>query len=240
MHTLEDLLAHSNWCEIGLRKLGHEEVFCHVGDNVLVDAPNGERVPPLITGTFGSADFMHSMLGEATDKLSQSSVTEINHKLDDAKKGDNANIEVIKGLISKISGGGGDDKMQKGEEMKAKSEAYDFDPDNIAPPEVQQQFKELLIWRDDLMRDFAETIEKIPGLDELLEQLSNALNACECPSLHTYGLVLTLRTDVYTVLAPYITVSLRDRQSHTSAHWSLVAHHGASHQRSRRGQQGRH
>ena len=33
MHTLEDLLAHSNWCEIALRKLGHEEVFCHVGDN---------------------------------------------------------------------------------------------------------------------------------------------------------------------------------------------------------------
>jgi hypothetical protein len=37
LHTLEDLLAHSNWCEIGLRKLGHENVFCHVGDN-------GERV----------------------------------------------------------------------------------------------------------------------------------------------------------------------------------------------------
>jgi hypothetical protein len=33
MHTLEDLLAHSNWCEIALRKMGHEEVFCHVGDN---------------------------------------------------------------------------------------------------------------------------------------------------------------------------------------------------------------
>ncbi|KAL1749184.1 heterokaryon incompatibility protein Het-C-domain-containing protein [Schizophyllum fasciatum] len=188
MHTLEDLLAHSNWCEIGLHKMGHSDVFCHVGDNVLVNAPNGERVPPLITGTFGSADFMHSMLGEATDKLSQSSVTEINHKLDDAKKGNNANLDVIKGLISKISGGGGDDKMQKGEEMKAKSEAYNFDPDNVAPPEVQQQFKELLIWRDDLMRDFAETIEKIPGLDELLEQLSNALNAY-----------------VYTILAPYVT-----------------------------------
>jgi len=33
LHTLEDLLAHSNWCEIALRKLGHSEVFCHVGDN---------------------------------------------------------------------------------------------------------------------------------------------------------------------------------------------------------------
>jgi len=32
LHTLEDLLAHSNWCEIALRKMGYEEVFCHVGD----------------------------------------------------------------------------------------------------------------------------------------------------------------------------------------------------------------
>ena len=33
LHTLEDLLAHSNWCEIALRKMGHSEVFCHVGDS---------------------------------------------------------------------------------------------------------------------------------------------------------------------------------------------------------------
>lgn len=32
LHTMEDLLAHSNWCEIALRKMGHEQVFCHVGD----------------------------------------------------------------------------------------------------------------------------------------------------------------------------------------------------------------
>jgi hypothetical protein len=33
LHTLEDFTAHSNWVEIALRKLGHKEVFCHVGDN---------------------------------------------------------------------------------------------------------------------------------------------------------------------------------------------------------------
>ena len=32
LHTLEDLLAHSNWCELALRKMGHSEIFCHVGD----------------------------------------------------------------------------------------------------------------------------------------------------------------------------------------------------------------
>ena len=32
LHTLEDLLAHSNWCELALLKLGHKDVFCHVGE----------------------------------------------------------------------------------------------------------------------------------------------------------------------------------------------------------------
>lgn len=32
LHTMEDLLAHSNWCEIALRKMGYQDVFCHVGE----------------------------------------------------------------------------------------------------------------------------------------------------------------------------------------------------------------
>jgi len=35
LQALEDLLAHSNRREIALRKMGYEEVFCHVGDNGL-------------------------------------------------------------------------------------------------------------------------------------------------------------------------------------------------------------
>lgn len=83
LHTMEDLLAHSNWCEIALRKMGYSEVFCHVGDRgkglrdyctetssccttVTINSPNGPA-PPLVTGTFGSADFMHSLMGEATE-----------------------------------------------------------------------------------------------------------------------------------------------------------------------------
>lgn len=51
LHTLEDLLAHSNWLELSMQKMGAREVFCHVGESVTVYAPNGERVPPLVTGT---------------------------------------------------------------------------------------------------------------------------------------------------------------------------------------------
>lgn len=48
---------------------------------VTVQAPNGERVPPIVTGTFGGADFLHSLMGEATDHISQSSVTDLSDKL---------------------------------------------------------------------------------------------------------------------------------------------------------------
>jgi hypothetical protein len=43
--------------------MGHQNVFMHVGDQVRVQAPNGKWVAPLVTGTFGSQDFIHSLLG---------------------------------------------------------------------------------------------------------------------------------------------------------------------------------
>jgi Heterokaryon incompatibility protein Het-C len=43
--------------------MGHSNVFVHVGDNVRIQAPNGRWVAPLVTGTFGSSDFLHSLLG---------------------------------------------------------------------------------------------------------------------------------------------------------------------------------
>jgi len=75
--------------------MGQSEVFTHVGDQVRVQAPNGRWVAPLITGTFGSSDFIHSLLGgksstpataskadsvsfvEASDKLVRLKVTTV-------------------------------------------------------------------------------------------------------------------------------------------------------------------
>ncbi|PPQ99587.1 hypothetical protein CVT24_005166 [Panaeolus cyanescens] len=188
LHTMEDLLAHSNWCEIALRKMGYEEVFCHVGDAVIINTPNGPA-PPLVTGTFGGADFLHSLLGEAGDKLSQSSVTDLSQKMNNAQanegSGNGPNLDMIKALMSRLGGGGED--TSKAEQIQSESKAYHFDPDNVAPPEVQQRLKELLAWHDDVMRNIEKKIEMIPGLEALVEELSNALNEY-----------------IYTVLAPYI------------------------------------
>ncbi|KAJ7805214.1 Het-C-domain-containing protein, partial [Mycena olivaceomarginata] len=186
LHTLEDLLAHSNW------------VFCHVGDGTEIETPNG-RAPPLVTGTFGGADFLHSLMGEATDKLSQASVTDLASKMNEAQDGDNSNVSTLKSLLSKLPIGGGSSKMDEGEQLHEEAKAYNFDPNNVAPPEVQQKLLQLLKWRDGLMRSILEKIEMIPGLDSLVDQLSNALNAY-----------------VYTVIAPWVTVFDNPRASDPS------------------------
>jgi hypothetical protein len=96
-----------------------------------------------------------------------------------ASQGDNSNVSALKNILSKLPiGGNSDDKMNQGEEIHAQSKAYNFDPDNIAPPEVQQQLIALLKWRDGVYRDVLAKIEMVPGLSDLIEELTNALNAC--------------------------------------------------------------
>jgi hypothetical protein len=97
-----------------------------------------------------------------------------------ASGGDNeGNVTKLKDILSKLPIGGGDDKVNQGEEMHAQAKAYHFDPDNVAPPEVQQQLLDLLKWRDQVYRDVVAKIEMVPGLSDLLDELTNALNACK-------------------------------------------------------------
>lgn len=98
--------------------------------------------------------------------------------MNQAQEGDNSNVSALKSILSKIPMGGGASKMNEGEELHAEAKAYNFDPNNIAPPDVQQKLLQLLKWRDGLMRSILEKLEMIPGLDALIDQLSNALNAC--------------------------------------------------------------
>lgn len=74
--------------------------------------------------------------------------------------------------------------MDQGENLQQQSKAYNFNPDNLAPPEVQQQLTSLLTWHDDVYRDILKKIENIPGLTEVLDNITNALNACELYSLN--------------------------------------------------------
>ena len=68
--------------------------------------------------------------------------------------------------------------MDGAESLQAESKAYRFNPDNVAPPEVQQRLWAMLKWRDGVFRNVSSKIESIPGLESLIDNLSDALNAC--------------------------------------------------------------
>ena len=60
LHCLEDFGAHTNYTELALREVGHRDVFAHVGSGTEINL-RGHRVFPLVTGTFGVVDFLHSV-----------------------------------------------------------------------------------------------------------------------------------------------------------------------------------
>jgi hypothetical protein len=55
----QDFGAHTNYCELALRELGLHDVFSHTGHATEINL-RGRQVFPLVTGTFGAVDFLHS------------------------------------------------------------------------------------------------------------------------------------------------------------------------------------
>lgn len=60
LHTLEDYFAHSNFCELWLRRRGHDvDVFV----DLITVPPLRDPVHPVVTGTFGGVDTAMSIVG---------------------------------------------------------------------------------------------------------------------------------------------------------------------------------
>ena len=112
--------------------------------------------------------------------MSEASVTDLTKKLDGAANESDAEskIQLIKSIISKLPlGGNNDAQMQQAEDIK--SQAMHFNPDSIVSPEVQQQLRRVLTWHDDVIRSITEKLDMIPGLTDLIEEITNALTACK-------------------------------------------------------------
>lgn len=67
LHCLEDFGAHTNYTELALRELGYKNVFAHTGTATGINI-RGHHVFPLVTGTFGVVDFLHSVYVVRTNR----------------------------------------------------------------------------------------------------------------------------------------------------------------------------
>ncbi|KAL9099089.1 MAG: hypothetical protein Q9163_005359 [Psora crenata] len=185
-HCLEDFSAHSNYTELALIELGERDVFPHVGRRTMMNLPGAQQpVYPIVTGTFGGVDFLHSVMGEFSDKATQSEIQELEGTM--ANSGQN-NSSVLQDLLNQVPSGlfGGKDESATASELQANATAAQMQQTHISPrepeawtrqlQEVQKQIYPILEWHDEMMKSITEAIEKIPVLPQLIENLQEQLN----------------------------------------------------------------
>jgi hypothetical protein len=170
LHTLEDLSAHSNWVELALIELGYNQIFPHVGSNTQIQITGtNKRVWPFITGTFGGTDFIHSLLGEATDHISQTSLTDLSAAISDAERQDAQDLfNKLKMLMNLVPSASSDlDTMQQnGQTLSGQGNAYHLqgkpgDGLAISAQEIAKQIYPFLALRDKIMKNVSTAIEKV-------------------------------------------------------------------------------
>ncbi|KKZ65858.1 hypothetical protein EMCG_08363 [[Emmonsia] crescens] len=204
LHTLEDYLAHSNYTELSLIELGETSVFPHVGRNTMIQL-GGARNPvyPIVTGTFGGVDFLHSVMGEISDKATQSEIQNLEGLIEESET-QKPQDGFLQDLLDKIPDGlfGSEDSTGKMNEFKTNAESTKQRNQNISPrqPEqwatymndVHKQMYPLLEWHDNLMKSINEAIENLPVLPDLIEQAQEQITVF-----------------VFSVMAPYVLPIIR-------------------------------
>lgn len=183
-----DYSAHSNFTELVLRELGERDVFPHVGRNAEVQIEGVDRpVYPIVTGTFGGVDFLHSVMGEVNDKTTQSEIQELEGTISDAQQNHEAK-SMVKDLLSKLPDGifGGKDEAGKADELEANATAAQMENMDINPKEpeafveqaeqIRRQIYPIIEFHDEIMQNISEAIDKIPVLPDLIEEFQNQIN----------------------------------------------------------------
>lgn len=186
LHCLEDYSAHSNYIELALIEMGERDVFPHVGRGTQIQLQGAQHpVYPIVTGTFGGVDFLHSVMGEFDDKATQSEIQELEGSMQNSGS---ANTSILQGLLSSVPSGifGSSDQAGKVNELQANAAAAQMSQMHVSPrqPEaftrqMQQVAKEIypiIQWHDEIMQSITEAIEKIPVLPDLIENIENEIN----------------------------------------------------------------
>ena len=225
-HCLEDFSAHSNYTELALIELGERDVFPHVGRRTALQV-QGARHPvfPIVTGTFGGTDFLHSVMGEFSDKATQSELQELEGAI--AQSENQSNPSMVKDILNKLPSGllGGGNQAGKADELQNNANAAKMNNMHITPkqPEaftrqlvdIQKQIYPVLEYHDEIMKSINEAIEKIPVLPDLLEEVSNQISVFVFSLLAPF--VLPIIRQVKTELATgssEIIQSSKDQQQH--------------------------
>jgi hypothetical protein len=223
-HCLEDYSAHSNFTELVLIELGERDIFPHVGRNAQFEIQAARKqVYPIVTGTFGGVDFLHSVCGEISDKATQSELQELEGAISDADR--KGNKSQIKDLLSQLPDGifGGKDQASKADELEENSQANAMGNMRVTPKEPEafteqlgelvKQIYPIMEFHDEIMQSIAKFIENIPILPEIIEQVQDQVTIFVFSLLAPF--ILPILTQVKTELetgSSEVIASSREKQ----------------------------
>ncbi|KAL1901895.1 hypothetical protein Sste5346_001600 [Sporothrix stenoceras] len=186
LHCLEDFLAHSNYTELALIEMGETNVFPHVGRGTRIRLQGANHsVYPIVTGTFGGVDFLHSVTGEVSDKLTQNEIQELEGTLQNSQNNDTSMLANVLDMIPDGIFGGGD-KKEKMNNIQTNAAAAQMQQMSVSPRRPEEytlyiknifaQIMPAIEFHDELLQKITEAIEKIPVLPDLIEQLEDQLS----------------------------------------------------------------
>ena len=122
--------------------------------------------------------------GEFSDKATQSEIQELQSAMQSIGQG---NSSFLQDLLNQVPSGlfGGKDEAGKADELQANATAAQIQNTHISPrqpeawtrqlQEIHKQIYPILEWHDETMQSITETIEKIPVLPDLIEQLEGLI-----------------------------------------------------------------
>ncbi|RPA81886.1 Het-C-domain-containing protein [Ascobolus immersus RN42] len=217
LHCIEDYSAHSNYIELALIEMG-VDVFPHVGDNTKQNI-KGKQIYPLVTGTFGMTDFLHSVVGEVTDKMFQSEVQVLDSKLNEAHANQKANSR-LKEILDKVpwsllgqsdaNFSGKADDLQANSTAKEVEQKANVSENKNANPKIEEMRKQatqtakdiypILEFHDQIFKAVHEGIDKIPFASTIVENLTGALQIY-----------------IFSLLAPFVTPILTQAKEELKA-----------------------
>jgi len=139
----------------------------------------------MVTGTFGGVDFIHSLLGEATDHISQTSLTDLNAAVTAAQEYNAQDLfSKLKVLIQLVPGGATDlDTLQQNSQnLAAQGDSFYLQGTAgtgiaITAGDIAKSIYPILALRDKIMKSVSSALEKVASPSILLT-LDSGFDRC--------------------------------------------------------------
>ncbi|KAJ5945598.1 hypothetical protein N7454_002437 [Penicillium verhagenii] len=170
LHTLEDFAAHTNYCELALREMGFHNIFTHWNGDT-DQCPWASDLP-------------------ATDHFTQSEVNEMDIALGDAENSAHSNnsLNALTGLLGKVPGTR--DLVHEAEHLRQLSDAQEVTNRSRGSHMGYAQTGDFRGvdeqsraggaspgpgLQDKVVRKLNSIIEKVPGLEAIIEKITETL-----------------------------------------------------------------